>query len=154
MNRRHSLRGAVAVLGGLILLGSAMHGDQTPLATPPARPAAQVRLTKSEAAAFARDARKGVDVEMPAGIELTLWASEKLISDPVAIEVDPEGTAYVISSSRADLPLDIRGHADWLPSVHTLTTNEALREFYRKDLATERSARNTWILDLNKDGSH
>jgi len=154
MNRRYSLRDAVAVLGGLILLGSAMHGDQTPLATPPARPAAQVRLTKSEAAAFARDARKGVDVEMPAGIELTLWASEKLISDPVAIEVDPEGTAYVISSSRADLPLDIRGHADWLPSVHTLTTNEALREFYRKDLATERSARNTWILDLNKDGSH
>ena len=153
MKPLHPISASLTVLSGLVLSGAAMHGDQTPLATASTRPAAQVRLTKSDAAAFARDARKGVNVEMPTGVELTLWASEKLISDPVAIEVDPDGTAYVISSSRADLPLDIRGHADWLPTVHTLTTNEALREFYRKDLAPERSARNTWIQDLNKDGS-
>jgi quinoprotein glucose dehydrogenase len=137
-----------------MLLSPVIHSDQSPPGTTAAsRPATQVRLTKADAAGFAKEARGKVNVEMPAGVELTLWASERLISDPIAIDVDPDGTAYVISSSRADLPLDIRGHADWLPIVHTLKTNEALREFYRKDLAPENSARNTWIPDLNKDGS-
>ena len=37
--------------------------------------------------------------------------------------------------------------------VHTLKTTEALLQFYQKDLAPSESARNTWIPDLNKDGS-
>jgi glucose/arabinose dehydrogenase/HEAT repeat protein len=153
MNRRTLLRVALAASGGLVLLVPVMHGDQGPPGSTTSRPAAQVRLTKAEAAGFAKDARTKVKVEIPDGVELTLWASERLISDPIAIDVDPDGTAYVISSSRADLPLDIRGHADWLPIVHTLKTHEALREFYRKELAPENSARNRWIPDLNKDGS-
>jgi quinoprotein glucose dehydrogenase len=153
MTRPHFSRVALAAAGSLMLVIPVMHGDQGSPGTAASRPAGQVRLTKAEAAASAKDARARVDVEMPAGVELTLWASERLISDPIAIDVDPGGTAYVISSSRADLPLDIRGHSDWLPTVHTLKTNEALREFYRKDLAPENSARNTWIPDLNKDGS-
>ncbi len=153
MTRPHLSRVALAIVCSLMLVIPVMHGDQGPPGTTASRPAGQVRLTKAEAAAFARDARTRVNVDVAAGVELTLWASERLISDPIAIDVDPDGTAYVISSSRADLPLDIRGHADWLPIVHTLKTNEALREFYRKDLAPENSARNTWIPDLNKDGS-
>jgi quinoprotein glucose dehydrogenase len=153
MTPSHLSRVALAAAGSLMLVIQVMHGDQGSPGTTASKPAAQVRLTKAEAAAFARDARARVNVEMPAGVELRLWASERLISDPIAIDVDPDGTAYVISSSRADLPLDIRGHADWLPTVHTLKTHEALREFYRKDLAPENSARNTWIPDLNKDGS-
>src|SRR5688500_13596768 len=133
MNRPRFSRIALAVACGLMLVIPVMQGDQGPPGTSASRPASQVRLTKAEAAAFARDARTRLNVDMPAGVELTLWASERLISDPIAIDVDPDGTAYVISSSRADLPLDIRGHADWLPIVHTLKTNEALREFYRKD---------------------
>src|SRR5688572_2381771 len=147
----------LALAGGLVLLASAASivatsGDQ---AAPPAgsKPAAQVRLPKGEAATLAAAARKSVDVEVAAGVELKLWASERLVTDPIALDVDPSGTAYVISSRRADLPLDIRGHADWLPLVHTLKTTEALREFYRKDLAPARSAANGWIPDLNKDGS-
>jgi putative heme-binding domain-containing protein len=135
-----------------MLFAATMEGDQaTPAGS--SRPAPQVRLPKTEAVASARDIRKTVDVEMPPGVELTLWASERLVTDPIAIDVDADGTAYVISSSRANLPLDIRGHADWLPIVHTLTSTDALREFYRKDLAPANSARNTWIPDLNKDGS-
>jgi len=154
MTRPTLLRAALAASGGLMLMVPVMRGDQSPPgSTASSRPAAQVRLTKAEAAGSAKDARTKVKVEIPEGVELTLWASERLISDPIAIDVDPDGTAYVISSSRADLPLDIRGHADWLPIVHTLKTNEALREFYRKDLAPENSARNQWIPDLNKDGS-
>ena len=119
-----------------------------------AKPTGDVRLKAAEAVAFAKAARQKAAVEVPEGLELTLWASERLITDPIAIDVDPAGTAYVISSSRADLPLDIRGHSDWLPTVHTLKTTQALLEFYRKDLAPDQSSRNKWITDYNKDGSH
>jgi putative heme-binding domain-containing protein len=135
-----------------IVGGAAAIGGQAPPAAG-SKPAAQVRLTPAEAATFAKEARQKVNVEMAPGIELSLWASERLVTDPIAIDVDPNGAAYVISSSRANLPLDIRGHADWLPVVHTLKTTEALLQFYQKDLAPSESARNTWIRDLNKDGS-
>ena len=38
--------------------------------------------------------------------------------------------------------------------VHTLKTVADLREFYRKELAPERSASNRWLPDLNQDGSN
>jgi putative heme-binding domain-containing protein len=137
----------VCVLGGAAAIG----GQGVPAGG--AKPAGPVRLTPAEATTFARETRQKVNVEMAPGIELSLWASERLVTDPIAIDVDPSGTAYVISSSRANLPLDIRGHADWLPVVHTLKSTEALLQFYQKDLAPSESARNTWIQDLNKDGS-
>ena len=52
------------------------------------------------------------------------------------------------------MPLDIRDHPTWVPTVHTLKTVADLREFYRKELAPERSAQNQWLPDLNQDGSH
>jgi quinoprotein glucose dehydrogenase len=114
---------------------------------------ASIQITQAEAARLAKEARAKVSVEMPAGLELTLWASERLVSDPIAIDIDPQGTVYVTSSLRANLPLDIRGHPSWVPLVHTLKTVDDLRNFYAKELAPERSASNGWIPDLNKDGS-
>jgi quinoprotein glucose dehydrogenase len=113
-----------------------------------------IQLPKAEAERRAAEIRKKVSVDVPKGLELTLWAPDPLVGDPVALDVDANGIAYAISSSRANLPLDIRGHADWVPLVHTLKSAEALREFYRKELAPDRSAKNGWIPDLNKDGSH
>jgi quinoprotein glucose dehydrogenase len=138
-----------AVLSAVLLCPAAMSGHQTPASAP----AAKVTVAKADAQRLMLEARKKVVVEVPSGLELALWAPEPLVTDPVAIDVDANGTAYVISSSRANLPLDIRGHPDWVPLVHTLTSTDALREFYRKDLAPDRSAKNTWIPDLNKDGT-
>jgi quinoprotein glucose dehydrogenase len=111
-----------------------------------------VQLTPAETERLAAEARQQVTVELPPGVELTLWAPDALVVDPVAIDVDPRGRVYVGSTSRANLPLDIRGHPNWVPIVHTLRTVEDLRNFYRRELAPERSAENTWIPDLNKDG--
>ena len=95
-----------------MLIVPVLRGDQSPPGTTASsRPAAQVRLTRAEAAESAKDARAKVKVEMPNGVELTLWASERLIADPIAIDLDPDGTAYVISSSRADLPAAAAGPA-------------------------------------------
>ena len=113
-----------------------------------------VKLTAADASQLAAAARKGVSVEMAPGLELSLWASDELIVDPVALEFDERGTLYATSSSRNNMPLDIRDHPTWVPTVHTLKTVSDLREFYRKELAPSESAKNLWLPDLNQDGSH
>jgi putative heme-binding domain-containing protein len=111
-----------------------------------------VRISQADAARLATEARAKVKVDVPDGLELTLWAPETLVDDPIAIDIAADGTVYATSSSRANLPLDIRGHQDWVPTVHTLRTVEDLRSFYRKIMTPENSAKNVWIPDLNKDG--
>ena len=113
-----------------------------------------VKLSPADATRIAAEARKGVSVEMPSNLELKLWASDELLVDPVALEFDSSGTLYVTSTSRNNMPLDIREHPTWVPTVHTLKTVADLREFYRKELAPERSASNKWLPDLNQDGSN
>jgi quinoprotein glucose dehydrogenase len=103
---------------------------------------------------MAAEARKAVSVEMLPGFELKLWASDALIVDPVALEFDEKGTLYATSTSRNNMPLDIRDHPTWVPTVHTLKSVEDLRAFYLKELAPGRSAQNAWLPDLNQDGSH
>ena len=112
-----------------------------------------VRVTPEEAALAASEARSSATVEVPDGLALTLWASERLLVDPVAIDIDARGTVYLTSTTRNNLPLDIRGHRDWMTTAHTLRTTGDLRAFYREQMAPERSAANTWITDLNQDGS-
>ena len=63
------------------------------------------------------------------------------------------GALYATSTTRVNLPLDIRAHPSWVPMVHTLRTVDDLRAFYRRELAPERSATNTWLPDANNDGS-
>ena len=113
-----------------------------------------VKLPAADAVRLAAEARKSVDVEMPQNFALELWASDELIVDPVALEFDEKGTLYATSTSRNNMPLDIRDHPTWVPTVHTLKTVTDLREFYRKELAPERSASNKWLPDLNQDGSN
>jgi quinoprotein glucose dehydrogenase len=113
-----------------------------------------VQLSPADATRLAADARKSVTVEMPEGLELSLWAADALIVDPVALEFDDRGTLYATSTSRNNMPLDIRDHPTWVPTVHTLKSVADLREFYKKELAPERSKQNAWLPDLNLDGSH
>lgn len=123
-----------------------------PAAAP--NPPKVVRMTPAEASRLAAEARRQVTVEMPPGLEVQVFAPEGLVADPIAIDLDEHGNAYVASSSRASLPLDIRGHPSWVPTVHTLRTHADLQRFYGRELAPARSAQNSWIDDINKDGSH
>jgi quinoprotein glucose dehydrogenase len=107
----------------------------------------------ADAARLADGGRAAVQVEMPAGVELTLWAPDGLIADPVALEVLPDGTVYVAGTQRNNLPLDIRGHQDWMTTAHTMKTVADLRRFYADVMAPANSARNGWIPDANGDGS-
>ena len=112
-----------------------------------------MRLTPSEAAILARAARQSVSVQLAQGLDLTNWGPDGLVVDPVALDFDERGTLFVTSTSRNNLPLDIRQHPSWVPAVLTLRTAEDLLAFYRRELAPERSAQNPWLPDHNKDGS-
>jgi quinoprotein glucose dehydrogenase len=137
---------AVAVPGGLTIIG---RQDVPPRGLP-----RTAQLTAADANRIAAEARKGVTVTVPDGLELKLFASDELIIDPIALEFDDKGDLYVVSTSRSNMPLDIRGHPTWVETVHSLKTVPDLLNFYKKELAPERSSQNRWIPDVNKDGSH
>ena len=111
------------------------------------------RLTPVQAHRLAAAARRSISVQIAAGLEVTAWAPEGLVFDPVALDFDATGALYATSTTRVNLPLDIRAHPSWVPMVHTLRTVDDLRAFYRRELAPERSATNTWLPDTNNDGS-
>ena len=142
---------ALALYGSVVLVRGAQAPD-TPSPSSPSGPE-RVSLTRDEVARLAAEAEGSVKVELPEGLSLKLWAPARLIHDPVAIDLDPRGTAYVTGTARNNMPLDIRGHQDWMPIVHTLRTVDDLRAFYAKVMAPENSAKNGWIQDLNNDGS-
>jgi putative membrane-bound dehydrogenase-like protein len=116
-------------------------------------PAVTVRLSPADAARLSREGRQSVAAQLAEGLELTLWAPGVLLADPIAIDIDTRGVAYVSSSPRSGQLLDIRQHANWVPEVHALRTVDDLRGFYQRTLAPERSAENPWLPDFNHDGS-
>ena len=139
----------VLCVAGTIASGVFLSGQVGPA---PARPSL-VTLDKADAAKLAAAGRAAVQVEMPAGVELKLWAPDGLIADPVALEVTPDGTVYVAGTQRNNLPLDIRGHQDWMTTAHTMKTVADLRRFYTDVMSPANSAKNGWIPDANGDGS-
>jgi putative heme-binding domain-containing protein len=96
-----------------------------------------------------------VSPKLAEGLSLSLWAVDSLIFDPISIQVDDEGTLYYSRTNRQrDSEFDIRGHQDWEIESIKLQSVEDKRGFLRKELSPERSEFNTWLKDLNGDGSH
>jgi putative membrane-bound dehydrogenase-like protein len=136
------------LLTGLVLAAGALAAQAPPQAPGP------VRLSSAEVATLAAEARRTIPAQLADGFELTLWAPTGFLTDPIGLDIQSDGTVYVVGSARSGLPTDIRKHPDWVPEVHTLQTHEDLRGFFRRHLAPERSARNSWMPDRNQDGSH
>ena len=152
MRRQDSRLWSVCLLGAVVALWNqwplageqrAGHGPRSPI----------VRLSPAQALQRATAARRGVSVQIASGLELTAWAPDGLVIDPVALDFDERGVLYATSTSRNNMPLDIRAHPSWVPLVHSLRTVPDLLAFYRRELAPERSAENPWLPDANNDGS-
>ncbi|MCW9707543.1 DUF7133 domain-containing protein [Fodinibius salsisoli] len=96
-----------------------------------------------------------VPVELADGMELSLWASEKLILDPVGLDIDNKGRLFVTNTTRSwSSEFDIRDHRDWMDTEMAFTTVEDRKKFLHRELAPENSDKNTWLPDRNEDGSH
>ncbi|MFS4456841.1 HEAT repeat domain-containing protein [Maribacter sp. 2304DJ31-5] len=100
-------------------------------------------------------ARKSITAIMAKGLELSLWASDSLAPDPIAMDIDDYGKIYLTRSNRQkNSEFDIRGHRDWMTSSIALQSVEERRAFLHKTFAPELSEQNNWLEDLNKDAVH
>lgn len=112
-------------------------------------------LTKEEISAMSQAAENEVSPTLADGLELSLWAVDSLIYDPISIQVTDDGKLYFTRTNRQkNSEFDIRGHQDWEIESISLQSIEEKRSFLQKTLSPEMSDKNTWLADVNGDGSH
>ena len=103
----------------------------------------------------AQAAKDKMSIKIANGLQITRWASDSLAPDPVAIDMDEQGSVYVARTNRQkNSEFDIRGHRDWMTESIGFQSVEDRRAFLHKTFSPENSEKNTWLKDLNGDGSH
>jgi quinoprotein glucose dehydrogenase len=103
----------------------------------------------------AKDIRDKTPAKVGEGLQLTLWASDSLAPDPVAMSIDDLGRVYLTRTNRQkSSEFDIRGHRDWMTESISFQSVEDRRAFLHKTFAPERSKENEWLKDRNGDGIH
>ncbi|MDZ7694090.1 MAG: HEAT repeat domain-containing protein [Balneolaceae bacterium] len=114
-----------------------------------------IKLTDQEAAQDAEQIRGEVTTELAEGMELSLWASEKLLADPIGMDINNKGQAYITVTERStSSEFDIRGHQNWMIESISWETVQDRQDFLHRELAPENSEQNDFLQDHNGDGSH
>ncbi|CAG2533337.1 putative membrane-bound dehydrogenase domain-containing protein [Maribacter dokdonensis] len=114
-----------------------------------------IQQDSTELIEMAKIARETITAEVADGLELSLWASDSLAPDPIALDIDNEGNVYITRTNRAkNSEFDIRGHRDWMTESISLESVEDRRAFLHKTFAPELSKENEWLPDLNNDSIH
>ncbi len=117
-------------------------------------PLSIVKVSDAEAEQSAKAIEQQVSITAAKGMKATLWASEALLGDTVAINVDDKGRIWAGISHRSNnSEFDIRGYPDWEHPSMTFSTIEDRRAFLHKIFAPENSAKNEKLPDRNKDGT-
>src|SRR5680860_1081127 len=63
----------------------------------------------------AQEIRQSITPKIAEGLELSLWASDSLAPDPIAMSIDNQGRVYLTRTNRQkNSEFDIRGHQDWM----------------------------------------
>ena len=115
----------------------------------------QIRETPEQALKNAQRIESETPVLVAPGLTIKLWASDSLAPDPIAMSIDDRGNIYLTSTERQkNSEFDIRGYQEWMIPSISFQTVEDRRAFLRKTFAPERSKENSWLMDLNGDGSH
>jgi quinoprotein glucose dehydrogenase len=111
--------------------------------------------TKEELLPQLEAAKNSINPILVDGLKLEVWAVDSLVKDPIALQVNDAGDIlYSRSPRRNNSEFDIRGHQNWEIRSIAIQTIEEKRAFLRDELSPERSSENTWLADLNGDGSH
>ena len=112
-------------------------------------------LSSAEAQELSKKIRSTVTATLDDDLELTLWASDSLLADPIALDIDDEGRVYITRTNRQkNSEFDIRGHKDWETRSIALQSVDDKRAFLHAELSPDRSEVNSWLADLNGDSSH
>lgn len=159
-------RSALALIISLTVLSGCSQDNTPPAASTTssdvaqassaAKPELEVRqVSDAEAERTAKQIMQQVSMTMPEDMQATLWASEKLLGDTVALNVDDKGRIWVANTFRSNnSEFDIRGYPAWEQPSMTFKSVEDRRNFLHTELAPEKSDQNKFIPDRNKDGSH
>jgi quinoprotein glucose dehydrogenase len=114
-----------------------------------------IKENEKTASARAKEIREKTPIKLAEGLQMSLWASDSLAPDPVAMSIDDRGRVFLIRTNRQkNSEFDIRGHRDWMTESIGFKTVEDRRAFLRKTFAPNLSDKNGWLKDLNQDGSH
>lgn len=101
------------------------------------------------------EARTKIPIKLAEGLKMSLWASDSLAPDPIAMSITDDGTVYLTRTNREKKSeFDIRGYQNWMTESISFQNVEDRRAFLRKTFAPEKSNENTWFPDLNGDSSH
>lgn len=112
-------------------------------------------LVPEKAAQIAKEIREKVPAKIIDELELSLWASDSLVQDPIALCTDYKGQIYITRSDRMNhSEFDIRGHQDWMTASISFQSVEDRRNFLQKTFEPIKSDENEWLEDLNKDKVH
>ncbi len=111
-----------------------------------------IRMNAQAAADLAKKIRSEVAVEVADGLELSLWASDSLVSDPIAISVDPNGRIFYTRANRMiSSEFDIRSHRNWMTASISWQTVEDRRAFLRETFSETNEEGERFLKDLNQD---
>jgi putative membrane-bound dehydrogenase-like protein len=113
-----------------------------------------ISLEPGSAAGLNQKLRDEANVELDGDLELSLWASDSLVTDPIAISVAPDGRIFYTSATRQEhSEFDIRGHRNWMTASLAFETVEDRRDFLRKTFAEGSDESERHLKDLNEDGA-
>lgn len=141
----------IAVLLPALYLSACTNNEQVPVAE-------DLRIKTMDSAALVQQAaaiEALVSPQLAEGLSLRIWGVDSMVADPISINIDDLGRLYYARTNRQkNSEFDIRGHQDWEIGSIQLQTVEDKRAFLHKVLSPEKSEENTWLPDLNGDGSH
>lgn len=113
----------------------------------------RIAIAGDQAKKWAKEIRESVAAELDTSLELTLWAPDTLLADPVALDMDDHGRAFVTRTNRRRTSeFDIRRHREWELKSMSFKSVEDRRAFLRKTLTPEECEKIGKPLDLNEDG--
>ncbi|MEX0771325.1 MAG: HEAT repeat domain-containing protein [Balneolaceae bacterium] len=115
-----------------------------------------ITLSDEETEQDAAQIEEEVSVTLPEGLDVSLWASEKLLGDPIALDMDHQGRALITKTNRSrNSEFDIRDvDPGWYQETIKFQSVEDRRDFLHRVLTPERSDENTFVPDNNEDGIH
>ncbi len=113
-----------------------------------------IEISHAGAKSMADETPLQVALKVHEDLEISLWASDSIVVDPVAISIDEKGRMYYTSGSRLTRSeFDIRGHRNWMTASISFETVEDRRNFLRKTFSETNDEGEKFLEDLNNDGS-
>lgn len=114
-----------------------------------------VEITDTAADTRAQSIESQTNMELADGLQMKLWASEKLLADPVALSMDYNGNAWVAITHRSNnSEFDIRPYPHWLTPAQAMQDVEDRRAFLKDYFSADKNLTADDIPDRNKDGVH